>query len=92
MTGTTSALFQSLVRTCRKAMRDGARLVLIERLIGAPDQPSEANLIDISMLVMAGGMERTEAQYRSLLHAADFEFTRTVVTPTGLALLNAIAS
>lgn len=72
----------AVLKTCRKAMREGARLVLIERLIGAPNCPSEANLIDIVMLVMAGGMERTEAQYRSLLHAADFEFTHTVVTPT----------
>ena len=82
----------SVLKTCRKAMREGARLILIERLIGAPNCPSEANLIDIVMLIMAGGMERTEAQYRSLLHAADFDFSHTVVTPMGLALLNAVAS
>ena len=41
------------------------------------------------MLVMTGGRERTEAEYRSLIAAAGFELTRVTVTPLELAVLEA---
>ncbi|MEN3334781.1 MAG: O-methyltransferase domain [Blastocatellia bacterium] len=42
-------------------------------------QPSRlANCMDLNMLVMTGGRERTESQYRELLAAAGFELTMIV--------------
>lgn len=76
---------------CRRSMRQGDRLVLAERLVGPGHEFSEAALIDIVMLVMTGGMERTESQYRALLGAARFEHVGTTPTRAGLALLTAVA-
>ena len=45
--------------------------------------------MDINMLVMTGGRERTEAEYRSLLEAAGFTLTRVAVTPLELAVIEA---
>jgi hypothetical protein len=80
-----------VLRTCRGSMRRGDRLVLAERLVGPANEPSEAGLIDIVMLVMTGGRERTEQQYRALLQAAGMQPVDTVPTGAGVALLNAVA-
>ena len=42
-----------------------ARLLLAERIVPTDNTPSEATLFDINMLVVLGGRERTEAEYRS---------------------------
>jgi hypothetical protein len=46
-------------------------------------------LSDLNMLLMTGGCERTEAQYRALYRAAGFELTQTVETdsPTGTTVI-----
>src|SRR5262249_32759475 len=64
--------------TCRRAMADDARLILVERYI--PENPREAPLVfhaDLEILVNVGGMERTTAEYTALLERSGFRLTRT---------------
>jgi hypothetical protein len=42
--------------------------------------PSLSKLLDLTMLVMAGGRERTKAEFEALLDAADYKLTRVVPT------------
>jgi hypothetical protein len=69
----------AVLRNCREAMAPTARLVVLERvlpeLVSVDDRQSEALLLDIQMLVVAGGRERTEQEFRSLLGAAGFTLT-----------------
>jgi hypothetical protein len=46
-------------------------------------------LSDLNMLVITGGCERTEAEYRAIYRAAGFEMTKTVATksPTGTTVI-----
>jgi hypothetical protein len=46
-------------------------------------------LSDLNMLLVTGGSERTEEEYRALYRAAGFELTKTVATksPTGTAVI-----
>jgi hypothetical protein len=48
-----------ILANCRAAMAADARLLLVERLVGEPNEPDEAKLFDINMLAMLGGRERT---------------------------------
>ena len=61
-----------ILKNCHKAMGGSGKLLVIERVIQPGNDPSPAKLIDISMLVLTGGRERTEQEYRSLLEAAGF--------------------
>jgi hypothetical protein len=70
----------AILRNCRRAMRADARLLLIERVVPSGNEPSAAKLADINMLVITGGLERTEAEYRTLLSAAGFRLTRVIPT------------
>jgi len=77
----------AILKNCHAAMPPHARLLLIEAPLSARNEPCLHKLMDINMLVMTGGRERTEAEYRTLLDAAGFELTRVSVTPLELAIL-----
>jgi predicted O-methyltransferase YrrM len=79
---------QRILATCREAMSDDARLLLVEAILPerAQDGP-EAVLMDLHMLVLFGAArERTEAQFRRLLAGAGFELRRVVPTASSAGL------
>ncbi len=59
----------------RRAMGTGATLLLVEGMVDSAVHP--AGLIDLMMLVL-GGRERTEAQFRSILQSARFTLSRVI--------------
>jgi hypothetical protein len=80
----------AILRSCRRAMADHARLLVIERVVPPGNSPSEAKLFDINMLVMLGGQERTERQYQRLFQEAGFDLTRIVPSHSPLSLLEGL--
>ena len=79
-----------ILENCRIAMQDDARLLLLERVVGDPTEPSEAKLFDINMLAMLGGRERTQYEHQALLHSAGFRLTRLISTRSPLSILEAM--
>jgi hypothetical protein len=51
-------------------MVNGGRVLLIESVIQPGDATAFSKFMDLAMLVMNGGRERTEAEYRALLDCA----------------------
>ncbi len=76
-----------ILRTVRAAARPGATLLLVEAVIPEHQRESLAKIIDLEMLVSAGGQERTEREYRTLFGQAGFGFTRVVQTAGPLSLI-----
>jgi hypothetical protein len=70
----------TILKNCHRAMRKDSKLLVVEAIIPPGNQPSFHKFMDLNMMVMLGGRERTEPEYRSLLEAAGFELT--AVTPT----------
>ncbi len=65
---------QQILRHCRAAMRHDSRLLLIEEIMPARVVDSPATIAnDFSMLLLTGGRERTEPEYRALLTSASFQ-------------------
>jgi hypothetical protein len=61
-----------MVRTCRRAVRVGTALLVIERQFGlSATKPS-----DLNMLVGPGGRERILEKYAALLEAAGYDGRR----------------
>jgi hypothetical protein len=69
-----------VLRQCRMAMPSTGRLVVVEGLVPEDNAPGLSQLVDIHMLVVAGGRERTPSEYRALLDRAKFELTRVIAT------------
>jgi hypothetical protein len=79
------AKISTILRVCRSAMGVSARLIVIER-ITEPNQ-REVNFIDMTMLVMTGGRERTLAEFTTLFAEAGFKLEQSVVTRSPFTML-----
>jgi hypothetical protein len=62
-----------ILRRVRAAMTADARLLLLEGVVGPPNEDPMIKFLDVMMLVSAGGRERTEGEWRELLAGADLE-------------------
>jgi hypothetical protein len=78
-----------VLRTIRNAAAPGARLVVAESVIPPGDTPHPFKLIDLTMLVLSGGRERTAGEFDNLLDAAGITMDRIVPTPTPFSFIEA---
>lgn len=74
----------------RKAIGPGGRLLLVEMVITPGNEPSMAKMLDLNMMVVPGGKERTEAQYRALYEAAGFRLERIVPTASEVSVIEGL--
>jgi hypothetical protein len=81
----------AILQNCARAMRGrNGRIILLEMPVGPSNEPGLAKWIDIEMLLMAGGRERTEAEYAELLARAGLKLARVVPTSGPLAVIEAV--
>ena len=79
---------RSILASTRKAMGGRGRLLVVEVIVGPPNQAG-GKVGDVFMLVRTGGRNRTEQEYRDLLASGGFEVTRVIPTETDLAIIEA---
>ncbi|HVK12018.1 MAG TPA: methyltransferase [Gemmataceae bacterium] len=77
----------TILRNCRAAARPGAKVVLVEMVIPPGNDPSPGKLLDLEMLVIASGKERTEREYADLLAGAGWRLTRIVPTESPASVI-----
>lgn len=78
-----------ILASCRRAMADDARLLLVETVVPPPGTPHYAKLQDLEMLVVAGAQERTVDEYTRLLEQAGFRLLRVVPTTEPASVIEA---
>jgi hypothetical protein len=76
------------IRTALADQRDG-RVLLLESVIPSGPQPDLGKLVDLEMMLMPGGRERTAEEFGALLARAGFELTRIVPTESPLSVIEA---
>lgn len=81
----------SLLRNCRSSIHPGGRIILIEMILEKIGTPGIAPLVDLNMLVVLGGRERTLREYETLLEATGFRFISMTPTSTPFVLIEAVA-
>jgi SAM-dependent methyltransferase len=82
-----------ILSNCRRAVRQGGTLLLIEAVLPEhPRQQPAAIRMDLHMLTLLHGQERTAAEYERLLGAAGFRLGRVVPTksPAGVSVIEAM--
>lgn len=80
----------AILRNCRAAMSPGGRVLLVERIVPGPDEPDYSKLLDLEMLVIPGGKERTGDEYAALLARAGLKLTRVVAIGPGPSVIEAV--
>ena len=79
----------TILRNCHQALNAKGRLLLVEMVIPSDNSPSMAQPMDLNMLVMLSGRERTEAEYRDLLAAGGFRMERVMPTHSPFSVIEA---
>jgi hypothetical protein len=80
----------TILGNCRQAMPSHGRLLLVEMVLPEGDVPHPGKLLDMLMLTVPGGEERTPSQYRALLEQAGFQMTRVVPTASLASVVEAV--
>jgi hypothetical protein len=75
---------------CRRAVGPQGRLLIVEMVLPPGDTPHPGKLLDITMLVMPGGEERTPDEYAALLAKAGFRLERVVPTASPVSVVDAV--
>ncbi len=78
-----------LLANMAAAGRPGARLVAFELVVPDGDQPHMSKIIDLTMLGMMTGKERTAKEFKALFASAGFRLDQIVETPTPMCFLEA---
>jgi len=80
----------AILKNCRQAMKDDARLLLVETVVPLPGESHPAKLQDLEMLVITGSQERTVAEYSRLLEQAGFRLNQVIPTTEPISILEAL--
>jgi hypothetical protein len=73
-------------------MQKNAKLLVLEWIVPDRMGPADAGIVgtDLNMLVMVGGQERTECEYRELIASASLRVTRVIPTPAAMSVIEAV--
>jgi hypothetical protein len=80
----------TLLKNCAASLPVGGRVLLLEMVISEDGKPSAAHLMDVNMLVMLPGKERTATEYAKLFTAAGLKTGRVLPTHSPFSIVEAI--
>jgi hypothetical protein len=78
-----------ILGSCRRAAGPDARLLIVETVLADQPGPVLPELMDLHLLVMSGGRERSRDQFRQLLGPAGWSLDEVTLLPSGHSLLSA---
>ena len=78
-----------LLQNCHRSLAAGGTLLLVEMVVPPDNKPSPAQAMDLNMLVLLGGQERTAEEYRRLLLGAGFRLDEVIPTHSPFSVMKA---
>lgn len=82
----------AILKAIRRAAKPGATLLLIEQLVPNDSAPHWSKMLDIHMLTLVGGRQRTLEEYDALLRRAGFSLLRVHPTRSDVSILESTAA
>ncbi|NPC72211.1 methyltransferase [Corallococcus exiguus] len=80
----------TLLRRLHESAPAGARLFVVEMVIPDNRTPDITHLMDLNMLVVANGRERTYNEFQALLSATGWKVQRLIPIQSGTSILDAV--
>jgi hypothetical protein len=83
---------QVILRNIRHAIQPQGRLLLVDFVVPASNEPSLGKLVDLQMLVMSsfGGRERTASEFQELLGSTGFRLVGIHLAPSQQSIVEAV--
>ena len=79
----------TILRNVRRAITPRGRLLIVEMVLPDDDAPHPGKMLDMVMLTVSGGQERTAAEHSALLDRAGFRLVRVVPTRSDASVVEA---
>jgi len=76
----------------RSAMLPDGKVLIVETIVPEGNEPHFSKLLDLEMLTLPGGKERTEQEYKTLLEQAGFRLNRIIPTKSPFSIVEAVKS
>ncbi len=70
----------TILKHCRKSVNPGGKLLVVDSVVAPPNEPDMAKILDLEMLVLPSGKERSEVEFAALFAAAGWRLNRVVAT------------
>jgi hypothetical protein len=80
----------TILGNVRKVVPATGKLLVVEGVIPPGNEPSFTKMLDLNMLLVPGGQERTEEEYRTLYQRAGFRLTRVVPTRAEVSVIEGV--
>ena len=80
-----------ILAAIRKAAAPGAKLLLIECIVPEDSNPSWTKMLDLQMLTLLSGKERTEKEYSDMLQSSGFRLDRVIDVGMSTSILESVA-
>jgi hypothetical protein len=81
---------QMILANIRREMPPDARVLIIDGVIPGPNEPHFGKFLDLEMLMLPGGKERTAEEFAELLARSGFELTRIIPTRSPSSIIEAV--
>lgn len=82
----------SILGHCRRVMKPESKLLIVEFVLPSDNSPHPGKILDMVMLTVAGGEERTEEEYGALLAKAGLRMTRVLPTASAASIVEAVVA
>lgn len=76
-----------ILATCRAALNEGGRILVVEQIVPEWDEWSGIKLGDLEMMVLTHGRERTATEFQSVFATAGLRLERIISTSSELSIL-----
>ncbi len=83
---------KAILENCRRAMAKGGRVLVLDTVIPKGNDPHWGKMLDMNMLVVTPGRERTETEFRDLFASAGLKLARVVPTACPLSVVEGFAA
>jgi hypothetical protein len=80
-----------ILTNVRQVLGEKGRVLVVESVIPPGNEPFFGKLLDVTMLVIPGGQERTAEEYGDLFGKAGLRLVRIVPTATEVSLIEGVA-
>jgi len=81
-----------ILKNIRRVLPAHGRVLLVEGIVEPGNAPSFVKSLDLTMLIMPGGKERTVVEYERLFAAAGLRLDRIVPTDSDISVIEAVAA
>jgi hypothetical protein len=80
-----------ILKNCRSAIKEGGKLLVVDAVIKPGNEPDWGKLMDLEMMLLYGGRDRTEEELASMFRQAGFKLNRVIPTRSQTSIVEGIA-